>query len=207
MNFRPDELTQNGYTEIERLHLNELVPFIRRYIRKRTRFSIFYNLSNVLCFGLVGYFFAVGFKLPDYSLCVRFTHFCYGLAIAFALLPLHEYIHVLAYKSQGAVNTSYDANLKKFYFMALADQFVASRKEFMVVALAPFVCISAMLSALLWAVNPAWNITLAAALLAHTAMCSGDFGLLSFFDFHHDQDIVTYDDVENGISFFYGKPK
>jgi hypothetical protein len=160
----------------------------------------------VICFALAGYFFAVGYKLPDYSLSVRFTHFCYGLALALALLPLHEYIHVLAYKSQGATNTSYAANLKKFYFMALADKFVANRKEFTIVALAPFVCISLLLLALMFILPSAFQIMAAAALLMHTAMCSGDFGLLSFFDYHHNQDIVTYDDVESGVSFFYGKP-
>jgi hypothetical protein len=206
MNIHPDELARNGYIEIERLHIKELVPFIRRYIRKRTRFSVIYNLSNVICFALAGYFFAVGYNLPDYSLSVRFTHFCYGLALALALLPLHEYIHVLAYKSQGATNTSYAANLKKFYFMALADKFVANRKEFTIVALAPFVCISLLLLALMFILPSAFQIMAAAALLMHTAMCSGDFGLLSFFDFHRHQDIVTYDDVESGVSFFYGKP-
>jgi len=60
------------------------------------------------------------------------------LAIAFALIPSHEYIHVLAYKSKGAKNTSCDANLKKFYFMAIAYRFVANKKEFQIVALAPF---------------------------------------------------------------------
>ncbi|MBK9716025.1 MAG: hypothetical protein IPO85_00595 [Saprospiraceae bacterium] len=47
--------------------------------------------------------------------------------------------------------------------------------------------------------------TISSVLLAHTAMCSGDFGLLSFFDFHKDKEPVTYDDVENKISYFYGK--
>jgi hypothetical protein len=40
-------------------------------------------------------------------------------------------------------------------------------------------------------------------LFAHTAMCSGDFGLLNYFEFYKDKEIVTYDDVENKISYFY----
>jgi len=46
-----------------------------------------------------------------------------------------------------------------------------------------------------------------ATLLAHTAMCSGDFGLLSYFDYHRDKDIVTYDEVESNISYFYSRQK
>ena len=126
-------------------------------------------------------------------------------AIAFLLVPLHEYIHVLAYKSQGATNTSYDANLKKFYFMALADKFVANKKEFEVVALAPFTSITTILIIFLFVVSHTWALTIVGILLTHTAMCSGDFGLLSYFEFHKDKKVVTFDDVENKVSYFYGQ--
>ena len=205
MRIRPEELTNNGYILLDKLGHKELVPFIRTYIKKRTKYSVFYYLSNFIVFGLAGYFFVQGYNLPSYSFGDRFTHFSYGLAIAFALLPLHEYIHVLAYKSQGSTNTSYDANLKKFYFMALADNFVANKKEFEVVALAPFIVITTTLIILLLLVNTNWTLTISSVLLAHTAMCSGDFGLLSYFEFNKEKQTVTYDDVENKVSYFYGQ--
>lgn len=203
MKIKPDQLTEKGYILLDKLGHMELVTFIQTYIKKITKYSILYYLSNLLIFGLAGYLFITGFNKPNFDLGNRFTHFGYGLAIAFALLPLHEYIHVLAYKSQGATNTSYDANLKKFYFMALADKFIANKKEFEVVALAPFVLITTVLIILLFVVNPNWTLTIMGILLTHTAMCSGDFGLLSYFEFHKDKEIVTYDDVENKISYFY----
>ena len=89
--------------------------------------------------------------------------------------------------------------------MALADQFVANKKEFEVVALAPFAVISLTLLVLLFVASPSWTITIIGTLLAHTAMCSGDFGLLSYFEFHKDKQPVTYDDVESKTSYFYGK--
>lgn len=204
MKIKPEELPENGYSIIDKLDHKELVPFIRTYMKKRTKYSIIYYLSNFIVFGLAGFFLFQGFNLPDYSLGDRFTHFAYGLAIAFLLVPLHEYIHVLAYKSQGAINTSYDANLRKFYFMALADKFVANKKEFEVVALAPFVVISSLLIILLFVVNQNWSVTIIGVLLTHTAMCSGDFGLLSYFEFYKNRQVVTYDDTENKISYFYG---
>lgn len=204
MKIKPEELSENGYFLLDELGHKELVPFIQNYMKKRTKYSVFYYVINFLIFGLVGYFFVKGYNLEDYSIGNRFTYFSYGLAIAFALLPLHEYIHVVAYKSQGATNTSYDANLKKFYFMALADKFVANKKEFEIVALAPFVVITTILTILLFLANTNWTLTVSSILLAHTAMCSGDFGLLSFFEFHKDKEPVTYDDVENKISYFYG---
>ncbi len=206
MKIRPEELAENGYELLDQLRHQELVPFIGTYMKKRTKYSVLYYLSNFLVFGLVGYFFVQGYNLPNYSLVERFTHFSYGLAIAFALVPLHEYIHVLAYKSQGATHTSYDANLKKFYFMALADQFVANKKEFEVVALAPFIVITTTLLILLGVVNTEWRLTISTVLLAHSAMCSGDFGLLSYFEFNKEKQPVTYDDVEHHISYFCGRP-
>ena len=205
MKIKPDKLTENGYVLLDKLEHKELVPFIRTYMKKWTKYSVFYYLSNFIVFGLVGYFFVQGYNLPNYSFGDRFTHFSYGLAIAFALLPLHEYIHVLAYKSQGATNTSYDANLKKFYFMALADKFVVNKREFEVVALAPFIIITTSLLILLFVAYTNWTLTISSVLLAHTAMCSGDIGLLSFFEFHKHKEPVTYDDVENKISYFYGQ--
>lgn len=205
MKIKPEELTANGYVLLDRLGHKELVPFIQTYIKKPTKYTIFYYSSNFLVFAIVGYFFVQGYHLPNYSFGVRFTHFSYGLALAFALLPLHEYLHVLAYKSQGATNTSYDVHLKKFYFMALADQFVANKKEFEIVALAPFIIITTMLTILMLVAPTNWTLTLSSVLLAHTAMCSGDFGLLSYFELNKEKQTVTYDDVENKISYFYGR--
>ncbi len=203
MKIKPEELSENGYVLIDSLGHKELVPFIQTYMKKRTRYSVIYYLCNIIVFGLAGYYFIEGYRLPEYSFGSRFTYFSYGLAFALVLLPLHEYIHVLAYKSQGATQTSYDANLKKFYFMALADKFVVNKKEFEVVALAPFLIITAILTVLFFITNSNWTLTIIGTLLAHTAMCSGDFGLLSYFEFHKNRQVVTYDDVENKISYFF----
>ena len=203
MKLSPAELSDKGYVLLDELGHKELVPFIQLYLKKRTKFSLFYYLSNFIIFGLAGYYFFKGFQLATYSFADRFAHFSYGIAIALLLLPLHEYIHVLAYKSQGALQTSYDANLKKFYFMALANQFVANKKEFTVVALAPFATITSVLIILLFAVSQTWLLTIIGVLFAHTAMCSGDFGLLSYFEFHKDKQIVTYDDTTKQVSYFY----
>jgi hypothetical protein len=204
MKIRPEELIEKGFVQLDKLEHKELIPFIKIYIKKLTKYSIIYNVSNFIIFGLTAFLFMSGFKHPDFDFGNRLMHFSYGLAIAFLLIPLHEYIHVLAYKSQGATNTSYDVNIKKFYFMALADKFVANKKEFEIAALAPFVIITVILTILFFIVNPNWTLTIIGVLLTHTAMCSGDFGLLSYFEFNKDKQVVTYDDIENKISYFYG---
>lgn len=204
MKIKPEELEEKNYVLIDKLGHKELVPFIQTYIKKRTKYAIFYYVCNFILVSILAYLFFHGFNSAEYRFSNRITHFSYGILIALALLPIHEYIHVLAYKSQGAKNTSYDANLKKFYFMALADKFVANKKEFEVVALAPFLTISVTLCLASFFVNSNWVLTIISALFAHTAMCSGDFGLLSYFEFHADMQVVTYDDIENKISYFYG---
>jgi hypothetical protein len=91
--------------------------------------------------------------------------------------------------------------------MAMADQFVASRREFRLVALAPFLLINLVSIFLFFTVPLAWTYTVLGTLLTHTAFCSGDFGLLSYFEFHQDKEVVTYDDKENQVSYFYGRSR
>lgn len=207
MKLQPAELAENGYVLLDKLGHQELIPFVRIYLQKKTPISRFYTCSNIVMAAAIVLWFWKNNGTGNFSVGDGITHLSYGLAIAFGLIPIHEFIHVLAYRSQGALNTSYDANWKKFYFMALADKFVANKKEFRVVALAPFVVISTVLIVLLFFVSQLWTFTVLGVLLTHTAFSSGDFGLLSYFDFHKEKDIVTYDDKENGISYFYGRAK
>jgi hypothetical protein len=205
MQLKPEELDDAGYQLMDRLDHMELVPFVRKYLAERTLFSNMYMGANVVCFGLAAYTLMHYWKFGSFTLGDGITWFCYGMAIAFLLVPIHEFIHVLAYRYQGAQHTSYDVNLRKFYFLAVADKFVANRKEFQFVALAPFVVITIVgLFIYFWS-DPFWKMAMSGMLLTHTAFCSGDFGLLSYFRFHKGKEIVTYDDRANKLSFFYGK--
>jgi len=205
MQMTPEELERHGFLLQDTLTHQDLIPFVRLYLNKRTRSSIFYTAFNVAFVALLVFWFWKSSNLPSFAFGEGLSHTSIGIAITLALIPLHEYLHVLAYKWQGATNTSYDANFRKFYFMALADKFVANRKEFQVIALAPFVVISIGLLLAAALSGPLWTFAWLGALLVHTACCSGDFGLLSYFDFHKDKEVVTYDDKENGVPFFYGK--
>lgn len=205
MKIRPEELTENGYVLLDKLEHKELIPFIKKYLNKRTYTSFFYYAINLVLFLIAIVFFVLDFQKPSFVFFDWLYYYFIGFSIAFLLVPLHEYIHILAYQSQGAENTSYDANIKKFYFMALADKFVANRKSFRVVALAPFLVISGILLVFLSFANHPWTLTILGILFCHTAMCSGDFGLLSYFEFHKNKEVVTYDDIENKISYFFGR--
>ena len=77
--------------------------------------------------------------------------------------------------------------------MVRADKFVTNKKEFMFIALAPFVIINAILLILLIFVSQPWALTILEVLFTHTAFASDDFGLLSCFDLHKSLDGVTID--------------
>ncbi len=205
MKISPEELPANQYELLDTLDHALLAPFIRKYLKKPSFTSLFYYAANLALFGLAVYLFTWGYGADRPAAVDRFAHFSYGIALAFTLVPIHEYIHVLAYRSQGAVQTSYAMNLRKFYFMALADRFVANRKEFTVIAMAPFVSISLVLAVAYYFIDPKWRMIITGILFAHTAMCSGDFGLLNYFSFHKNRELVTYDDVPNKISYFFAK--
>ena len=85
--------------------------------------------------------------------------------------------------------------------MAIADRFVANRKETFIAAPHAFVVITTGLVLLLFRGRQ-----LATDHRRHAAgpygYVSGDFGLLSYFACHPDLDIVTWDDRANNISYF-----
>ncbi len=176
MNLLPDELPDRGFKLLAQLHHQELVPFVQEYLKVRTFYSVLYWLCNLVTFAITGYLFLQKAPVESYGLGARFESFAIGLAISFGLLPIHEYIHVLAYRWMGAKDTSYAMNLKNFYFLAIANRFVANRAEFTIIALAPIAAISLFLVLIGAIVPPTWQLTIAGAALAHTAMCSGDFG-------------------------------
>ncbi len=91
--------------------------------------------------------------------------------------------------------------------MAVADQFVAGRQEFQIVALAPFAIISTVLFIAFFLVSPVWQLAVLGTFFTHTACCGGDFSLLSYFQYHSDREVVTYDDAANKVSYFFVKDR
>lgn len=207
MDITPEDLERYGYRPVETLPHDALIPFVRRYLYTKTVSSILYFALNIVLLGASVWSLTITIITDQQPVSGWVMHYMLGLFIAFLLVPLHEYLHVLAYRMLGARETSYMANLKKFYFAALANRFVANEREFRVIALAPLVVISLMVLMLLILVDEGWTVACLGALLMHTGMCSGDVALLSFFERHQDKNMVTFDDVPAKISYFYGKVK
>ena len=206
MRIDPQELESSGFVLMEKLDHPQVTLLVREYLRKATGAAMAYTAINILILAIVAVMFWMEIESGRATVGELVTRLAYGMAIAFALVPIHELIHGLAYKGLGAPRTSYAVNIRKFSFLAMADHFVASRREFRIIALAPFVTITlAGLAVFLIAELPVRFMVLG-MVMTHTAFCSGDFGLLSYFEYHGHRDPVTYDDQASGLTLFYGRP-
>jgi hypothetical protein len=126
------------------------------------------------------------------------------VALLFPILPLHEGLHDLAYRAIGARDLRWAISWRMFAAYVMAHRFVATARPFVVVALAPFAVINALLAggAMLWTRYAVFFLTL---LLLHLAGTSGDWAMLNFLWHHRGRDVVTFDDAEAGVTYFYGR--
>lgn len=186
---------------------DNLLPFISEQLNSKSNTLRWYFLFNILLLLtlVVLAYRDVKNGLTGWDELLKY--FGLGTFLAFTLIiVLHEAIHGIAYKLHGASKVSYGVNWRKFYFYAVADRFVAGRRTFTFVALAPFVFISALciILAIFSPIELKW--VLLSILLMHTGACAGDFALLGFYERHrHFSELLTFDDLERKISYFYFK--
>ncbi|MBK7965723.1 MAG: DUF3267 domain-containing protein [Bacteroidetes bacterium] len=94
---------------------------------------------------------------------------------------------------------------RNLFFYAMADGFITKKIPFVLLAIAPFILLNSLLILSLWIIPAAYNFSILGLLLMHTAGCSGDFALVSYFESFWKKDPVTYDDVKMKVSYFYIK--
>lgn len=191
------------YRLIKALKHEEIVEFIRAEMQQRTWVARLFIGLNVLLLAWVLALFGVTIKVGTLPILQVIKFFALGIVMASSILiPIHEWIHGLAYKWAGASKIAYGGNWKKFYFYAVAPNFVVNRRKFLVVAIAPFAVITTLTLIGIFLANPLYDWVGWGVLLIHTTACIGDFGLLNFYA-RHKQEIYTYDDIEENVSYFY----
>ncbi|HMO38651.1 MAG TPA: DUF3267 domain-containing protein [Saprospiraceae bacterium] len=196
---------EEQYVQIAALLYDEMIPFLQEVFTNRPPIIQHYIRLNEL---IVALMLGLGIWQVWAGHIIWYQVFLYiflGAAIALTVLvPVHEAIHGLAYKLLGAPRISFGAELRKFYFYAVADRFVVGPDEFRKLALAPFAVISSVvvIGLILWPVGPvAW--VLWGILLMHTGACAGDFGMLAFYQQHPGGTIFTFDDVPGKVAYFF----
>lgn len=200
MKITVEQLDQNGFKFLSAYGPEEVKPFIQSFLKKGTKATVFYTAANVLTLLII-----LGGIIVNKQSGVAFLYLLAGFIFAIGLIPFHEFLHLLAYKILGAKKTALKSNIRKFYFIAIADKFVANRKEFQMVVLAPFVFITPGLLFLTVIVNSLWMFAFLGTLFIHTIICSGDFALLSFLESNRSNEMVTFTDEEKQTIYFYEK--
>jgi hypothetical protein len=187
---------------------HEIMPFVQAEFSRQSpllRAYLYFNL-----FLLLGMAALMGWQVYHGQVALGKALQCWALgmvAVLTILIPVHEGIHGLAYKLVGAPRVRYGADLSKFIFYAMADHFVVASRHFYIVAMAPFVVLGifALLPIFYVSLNYQWFCW--GVLLMHTGACAGDFAMLSFYLRHRDEDLRSYDDVQQGVSFFFRRKR
>lgn len=205
MDIKPENLEKLGYKIINELNHNELIPFVKEQLNQKTKFSRFYKLFNISLLVIIIFIVSLDFFRNLLNFSEFISHLTWALALCVLLIPIHEWIHLAAYKWLGAPKVRIDSNFKKFYFMAIAPGFVVNKKEFTIIALAPYLSITFILALLyiIYMNNQAWFLLI--ALFIHTGFCSGDFALLSYSESCQNDNWITYDDFDKKMSYFFVK--
>ena len=197
----PDQIKTGNYQQIQILDFDQIIPFVRKQMEEPNRITQLYSFFQLIFFlFLLG--IAVYKVINGYTIGNAVANIGYGILFTFLLIPLHEALHGLAYFLLGARKISYSANFRKFYFTAQADHFVVDEKGFYWVAFTPFAVV-ALLSLSVGFIWPILLLPAAAVLMMHTMFCGGDFALAAFFFRHHDEGLLTYDDVKAKRAYFY----
>jgi hypothetical protein len=189
---------------LDKLRYEDILEFATGYIRKRTRIIAFFLISIIVFFILQWSAFVYGVTVLDMNAVSLLKQFLYGLVISMTvIIPIHELIHAIGYVLLGATKIRFGAVLKHFAFYAVADDFVTGRAGFIFLALSPFVVVTLLNLAGFIFVKGYASFTYISVLFFHATMCAGDFALLSYFEFHRDKELYTFDDVRNKTSYFY----
>ena len=205
MALRVEDLDdETRFRKILTLTYGDMLPFIFEYLRKRSFLIIFFWTTCLLFlvialkirFGIAGY----------YPVARILVHSLLGLLVFPVLsIPLHEMLHILPYYISGARNIRIGMDLKQYLFYVTAHRYVASPFVFKLVALIPYVVISAVCFFLILSLPGLWKWSLSLFLFAHATMCSGDFALLNFYYSRKGHKIFTWDDADMKEAYFYEK--
>ncbi len=207
MRHSVEDIQQNpDFQLLDKLSYDHILDFALDYLKKPTKSMTFYFLFLLILILVLTISVILGIIVKDRTFIRLLQQYFYGLVISFTIIiPIHEAIHGIVYFLLGARKISFGAELKQFAFYAVADRFVTPRNGFYILALAPFLIVSLLNLAGFIFVHGYAGYTYISVLFFHTTMCAGDFALLSYYEFHKDKDIYTFDDVKNRTSYFYYK--
>ena len=193
----PDEVANDGrYQLVAQFTHAELIGFVVHWFFRRRSWltHAHHAMSIATLLAIIATCRSILGCLADLLLAL--------VALLVIVLPLHEALHAVAYWFTGARDVRWDYSLRMAAVWVIAHRFVTGTRAFIFVALAPFVVINALLiaGAVLW---PARASLLLFVLLWHLHGSIGDWSLLNFVWMHRGRGFVTFDDADEGRSYFW----
>lgn len=197
-----------GYRVVDSFTYSDIKSFLMRN-RPRAQFRAIYIGVVMLVLFLFG--FMIGTLWRDSSSAGQFF-LEIGKSVILALVgyaiivPLHEIIHWVVYRTEGAADVRFGAVWRSFVFFAAAHNFLTDYKTFKRIALAPLRILSGLLVVLLLFPLPLWGkIAIVVLLFLHLLSCSGDLMMLAYMSRYKGREVYTVDDIDNRYTYFLEK--
>jgi hypothetical protein len=203
MSLKIEHLDEQGYQLQAVLQHEELVPFIQDIFKKPNVITRLFILLNIALLAWLLGWMVYEMVAQDRSFGWVLIQLGLGILLILPVIPLHEWLHGMAYKLLGAQKVNYTANFKKFYFTAQAHHFIVGENGFYWLAFTPFVMINSMIIALMFVLPVSYLLLLISFLFMHTTACGGDFALAAYFYSRRNTGLITFDDVPAKKTYFY----
>lgn len=192
----------SAYEKVLTLSYTEIAPFVISHItRLSLPMAIVWIAASLSLFLTVWYWPGVKYNTgnPDVikGLVAGFV------AIPLLMIPVHEVLHLIPFRLAGARDIRLGADLRQGIFYVTAHRFVAGTRLFVLVALAPFVTITAGILVAIAFCPVWWKWALSISLMVHTTMCAGDAALLGYMTGFRNRRVYTWDDADRREAYFY----
>jgi hypothetical protein len=203
MSINAEDLQDPGrFRLLVSVPFNELIDFVIEYLKRKTNLMVFFWAVNIF-FLLVAITFRIHISGYFHFKSI-FLHSILGFIVfPIAVIPVHELLHIITFLLTGAKRIRVGMDLRQYIFYVSAHKHVVTPRQFSIVALTPFIVISITLAALIIIMPGLWKWSLSALLFVHATMCSGDFALMNFYRVNSPKKILTYDDAEEKVTYFF----
>lgn len=206
MDALAQSLRERGYEEYARFSFNELAVPLQQGLRSGNIYATAFFITILMGFGGIGAFAAHFLLTGTLSGGQVFWYTLAGVPATLLLVPLHELIHGWAFRWSGAKDIRYGVIWKKLMFYAVAHCFAVNYRQFRYIALAPFVVLSLLLAVTIFWVSAPWKAFILGILVFHAICCAGDFGLCAYFYQVRHRQPLSFDDANEGVTYFYALP-
>jgi hypothetical protein len=203
VSLKPEDLNdERQYRLLLTLRYGEIITFVLDHLKRKTGAVLFFWAFCLITLGLA---VIIRINISGYFDLKRiFLHSVLGIVVLPVLIiPVHELLHIIPYILSGAKRIRVGMDLKQYIFYVTAHRHVASSALFRVVAVFPFIVVTAASLFLIWWLPGLWKYSVAVFLFMHSTMCAGDFAMISFCNIYRKHKVYTWDDADLKEAYFY----